>query len=230
MKPLLKPYWLLLLLFSTATVLATPPPPSQLLSEATEKLIETLTEQQQQIKTKPELLLTIADTHLLPLFDVKLMSRYVLGPSWNSASPEQQQLFEQEFTNLIMRFYISALMSDPQRIDQLVEAGSQIITYHPVTNLNDKSRKVVVKATVTLPGEGQQLPVDFRLYRRSSTDGWRIYDLTVEGISLITNYRNTFSIEISRDGLAPMLKRLQQKNADILQQIRQSGTLKEPAA
>lgn len=205
---------------------AAPLTPQEQLTATTRQLMAELSTQRERVKQHPEQLLTLAESHLLPLFDINLMSRYVLAQQWKSATPEQQQIFEREFTNLVMRFYTAALMSDPKRIDQILAMGDKLIEYRPVADLNDSTTKVAVKATVNLP-DGQTYPVDFRLHRRDATTPWRIYDLTVEGISLITNYRNTFGVEISRDGLAAMLARLQEKNAEMLESIRKGGGLKD---
>ena len=184
-------------------------------------LLNTLKKELNVIIARPGRLLELAETELVPHFALKTMSKLVLGKYWRRANQQQQEEFSEEFKNLVIRFYVSALISEPDRLDGILESKQQLIQFKPVKNINEK--KITVKSTVNLPS-GQQIPVNFRLYHYE--DGsWRIFDVNIEGISLITNYRNTFGSEISRDGMNKMIQRLKENNQKLLKKFNEGEEL-----
>lgn len=210
----------LLIFLSTDVVLATDDQaaskeenlgPVVMLQTLTHRLLVQMEEEREQIKKDGSQLFDLADKVLLKHFDIKAMSRWVLGKHWKAASTEQRQQFTQEFQMLVVRFYVSALFEDPKLLDEILEMGDRIITYEPVT-WDEKTKKVRVKALFSVPS-GLEIPVNFKLYY-SKKGVWLIYDVNVDGISLITNYRNSFGAEIRKDGLATMLDRLINKNRE----------------
>ena len=183
--------------------------PVVMLQAATHRLLVQMEQEREKIKKDGSKLFDLANKVLLQHFDISAMSRWVLGKHWKGASSEQRQQFTQEFQTLVIRFYVSALFDDPKLLDEIIEMGDRIITYEPLT-WDEKTKKVVVKSTFSVPS-GLEIPVNFKVYH-SKKGAWLIYDVSVDGISLITNYRNSFGAEISKDGLTTMLERLVNKN------------------
>lgn len=141
---------------------------------------------------------TLAEEKILPHFDFERMSRMVLGKHWNRASKEQQQQFVVEFRSLLVRTYASAL----------AKYRNQTIEYKPL-RAQPSDTDVTVRTQIVQPG-GQPLPIDYSLVKRE--DGWKVYDVVIEGVSLVTNYRGQFSTEVKQSGMDGLIQRLADKN------------------
>ena len=191
-----------------------------MLETATDKLLKELRAERSNVRDHPERLLDMAEAILVPNFDVQGMARWVLGAHWKRASTDDQDRFAEEFKNLVVRFYVSALIAKPERIDEILAMEGALIKYHPLQGKLDN--KVQIQSTVNLPS-GTTVPVNFRLYFSKKQGLWRIFDVNVEGISLITSYQKTFGDEINRFGLTEMISRLQQRNQELLDKFRQSN-------
>ena len=141
---------------------------------------------------------TIAEEKILPNFDFDRVCRMVLGKNWKAATPEQQAGFQKEFRSLLLRTYASALG----------KYKDQVIEYKPMRAEADTGN-VSVKTQIVQPG-GQPIAVDYSLVK--SANGWKVYDIVIEGVSLVTNYRSQFSNEIRQNGLDSLIKKLAEKN------------------
>ena len=140
----------------------------------------------------------LAEEKILPHFDFERMSRMVLGKHWGKASKEQQQQFVTEFRSLLIRTYASAL----------TKYRNQTIEYKPM-RAQPTDTDVVVRTQIVQPG-GQPLPIDYSLIKKE--DGWKVYDVVIEGVSLVTNYRGQFSTEVRQSGMDGLIQRLADKN------------------
>lgn len=140
----------------------------------------------------------LAEEKILPHFDFERMSRIVLGKHWRSATKEQQDAFVKEFRSLITHTYSSALS----------KYRNQTIEYKPLRS-QPGDTDVTVKTQILQPG-GQPVPVDYSLERDG--DGWKVYDVTIEGVSLVTNYRGQFSNEVRQGGVDGLIRKLVDKN------------------
>ena len=134
---------------------------------------------------------------VLPHFDFELMSRFVLARNWQQATPEQQQRFVEEFRTLLIRTYGVSLS----------EYSGQEIRYLPVHDTSGK--RVTVRPEILQPG-GPSIPLHHQLYR--GPEGWKVFDVVIEGVSLVQNYRGEFAAEISRNGIDHLIERLAQRN------------------
>ncbi|MBF0471002.1 MAG: ABC transporter substrate-binding protein [Gammaproteobacteria bacterium] len=215
-----KPFRLIvasLLLFSVITtpVQASEPEPLTLIKSIVDNILTSLKNERDAVVGDPQLLYTITNTHLVPHVDIETMSRLVLAQQWRKATEAQREEFSRQFITLLQRFYVNALMEDPSNIDGILKIADKLMRYQPL-NLNDDERKTTVRAEVTLPS-GMVVPVGFSLLRNKE-GVWKIYDVIVEGGSLIVNYRASFASEIKRDGLDAVLKRLEDKNNELLKQ------------
>lgn len=140
----------------------------------------------------------LAEQKILPHFDFERMSRMVLGKHWNQASKEQQAQFISEFRSLLIRTYTSAL----------TKFRNQTIEYKPL-RMQPSDTTVTVKTQVIQPG-AQPLPIDYGLVRRN--DSWKVYDVAIEGVSLVTSYRSQFSSEVRQSGMDGLIRKLAEKN------------------
>jgi len=144
-------------------------------------------------------LFAVVEEKILPNFDFDRVCRMVLGKNWKSASPEQQALFQKEFRSLLLRTYATALG----------KYRDQVIEYRPMQT--DASEKNVTVKTQIIQKGGQPIAVDYSLVKGPA--GWKVYDITIENVSLVTNYRSQFSSEIRQNGLDSLNKKLADKNA-----------------
>ncbi|MCB5185623.1 ABC transporter substrate-binding protein [Methylobacillus gramineus] len=142
----------------------------------------------------------LAEEKILPNFNFDRVSRLVLGKAWSKASPEQKEAFQQEFRSLLLRTYATALS----------KYRNQTIEYKPFRAQPDET-DVKVKTQILQQG-GQPVAVDYSLEK--SGDSWKVYDITIEGVSLVTNYRGQFNTEIRQGGLDGLIQKLAAKNRD----------------
>jgi phospholipid transport system substrate-binding protein len=144
-------------------------------------------------------LFAVVEEKILPNFDFDRVCRMVLGKNWKSASPEQQALFQKEFRSLLLRTYATALG----------KYRDQVIEYRPMQT--DASEKNVTVKTQIIQKGGQPIAVDYSLVK--GQNGWKVYDITIENVSLVTNYRSQFSSEVRQNGLDSLNKKLTDKNS-----------------
>ena len=140
----------------------------------------------------------LAEEKILPNFDFDRVCRMVLGKNWKSATPEQQASFQKEFRSLLLRTYATALG----------KYKDQVIEYKPL-RAEPGAKNVSVKTQILQPG-GQPIAVDYSLVKVEN--GWKVYDIVIESVSLVTNYRSQFSNEIRQNGIDSLNKKLADKN------------------
>lgn len=146
--------------------------------------------------------LDLVETKVLPHFNFLRMTRLALGRDGRQATPEQVKVLADEFRTLLVRTYSKAL----------TEFRDQQITFRPFS-MKPAETDVRVRTDVKQSG-GKPITMDY--YLEKTPDGWKVYDMEVGGVSLVTNYRSTFSQEIRANGIDGLIHSLQVKN--------QSGT------
>lgn len=139
------------------------------------------------------------NTYVLPYADITKTTRLAAGRYWRTATPQQQQELVKAFTGTLIRTYSGAL----SKVDQTTQLNLLPFRGDP------KADDVVVRSTLS-QRNGPAVGVDYRLEK--TPDGWKIYDLNVEGIWLIQNYRNQFSQQISQNGIDGLIQALNQRN------------------
>ena len=144
-------------------------------------------------------ILALVDAKVLPHFDFTRMTRLSVGKSWRSATPEQKQALVAEFRNLLVRTYTKAF----------TVYRDQTIEVKPFKMAADAT-EVTVKTSINKPG-AQPVLVNYEMEK--TTDGWKAFDLTIEGVSLVTSYRGTFNSEIQEKGIDGLIKTLSDRNA-----------------
>jgi phospholipid transport system substrate-binding protein len=140
----------------------------------------------------------LVEEKIVPNFNFDHVCKLVLGKNFSKATKEQQEAFEREFRSLLIRTYASALS----------KYRNQTIEYKPLREAAD-DKQVVIKTLISQPG-GQPLGVDYSVEQVG--DAWKVYDITIEGVSLVTNYRGQFSSEIRQGGMDGLIQKLVDKN------------------
>ena len=146
-----------------------------------------------------EKLFALAQEKILPNFNFDKVSRLVLGKNWTKATPEQKAGFQTEFKSLLIRTYATALS----------KYKNQTIEYAPL-RMADGAANASVKTSIVQPG-GQPIAVNYSLEKQADAT-WKVYDIVIEGVSLVTNYRGQFAQEIRQNGLDSLIKKLADKN------------------
>lgn len=141
----------------------------------------------------------LAEEKIVPNFNFDRVSRLVLGKNWTRATPEQKTAFQGEFRTLLIRTYATALS----------KYKNQTIEFKPL-RMADDANTVSVKTQILQPG-GQPIEVDYTLAKE--TEAWKVYDIVIEGVSLVTNYRGQFAQIVRQNGLDSLIKKLADKNA-----------------
>jgi phospholipid transport system substrate-binding protein len=147
----------------------------------------------------------LADSKVLPHFDFAAMTRLAVGRHWRDASEPQKKALESEFRSLLVSTYVTAL-SQAANANQTVEV-------RPV-ELKPGQDDVTVRTLVREPGR-QPIAIEYRMARGAG--GWKVYDVVVENLSLVTNYRGSFTSEITRSGIDGLIKALEEKNRKLAQ-------------
>lgn len=188
---------LLLPLSAAAEVIA----PDVLVKQTADEVIEIIKKDKDIQAGDLRKITALAEDKILPHFDFERMSRMVLGRHWNTASKEQQAQFVAEFRALLIRTYASAL----------AKFRDQTIEYRPLrTQPGDTD---VTVRTQVLQAGAPPLPIDYRLIKKEN--GWKVYDVAIEGVSLVTNYRGQFSTEVRQSGIEGLIQRLAERNRQL---------------
>ncbi|ADE10932.1 MlaC/ttg2D family ABC transporter substrate-binding protein [Sideroxydans lithotrophicus] len=144
-------------------------------------------------------MLELVDAKVLPHFNFEHMTKLAVGRAWRTATPEQKKALMNEFRIMLVRTYTKAFTS----------YRDQVVEIKPF-KLESGATDVTVKTSIVKPGSQQPILVDYDMEK--SPDGWKVYDLTVEGVSLVTSYRGTFADQIQQVGIDGLIKTLVEKN------------------
>ena len=168
------------------------------LQEATEALITAVTENREEMTKDRRVLHLTVNGIARPHFDFRRMSALALGKWWRKATDTEKEQFEKEFSDLVIRTYSTAIL----------EYTNQNIKW----NLSNPVKKKVKVAAKITDKNGTVIDVVFRMAQSKRYDGWRVYDVTIEGISIILTYRSTFNETARVSGVAGVIDVLKTKN------------------
>ncbi len=191
-------FLLVLLLLANVSIAQAVQAPDVLVKNTTEKMLTALDEQSKELEEDPSLIYGLVSEIVLPHFDFIRMSRSVLAQNWKKASREQKLSFVRAFRTLMVRTYAVALL----------EYTDQKIHVLPA-KLKPGDKNVTVRMEVLQKGKPSVM-INYRL--RLKKKGWKVYDIVVDGISLIANYRTSFASEIKQQGLDALIARLKKHN------------------
>ena len=171
--------------------------PQALVEQTSGLMLAKLKEEQQVIEAEPGRLYELVNEIVLPHFDFEYMSQLVLAKYWRRASAEQRAAFVVEFRTLLVRTYATSLK---QYVDQ------EIVFLPSRAQRDDEA---TVKTEVEQPG-GFPIPIDYHLHTKN--DAWKVFDVVIDDVSLVTNYRSSFAKEIRQGGIDSLVETLAERN------------------
>lgn len=216
MKEIIKGALLLLSIVAMPVMAkAEQPDPLKVVKATADRVLARVSERKAELDADPSLLYALVKDTVLPHFDFTAMTRSAMGRYWRKASAEQRQRLVNEFREMLVRTYATALLG----------YTGQTIDYLPVRRAEGSS-KVTVQTRVRNEG-GPPIPIDYRLRWDEQRGEWLVYDVVVDGVSLVTNYRSSFARLIREGakreknaalqmhaGIEHLIEALAEKNAD----------------
>ncbi len=175
--------------------------PLQLVKQTAEGVLEKVLDNRERLNKDPSLVYLLVSDEVLPHFNFKKMTQSAMGKYWGRATDSQKTVIEEQFRQMLVRTYGVALLN----------YSGQEVEYLPVKPSSDKTR-VTVETRVSEQKSGPQIPVDYRLVQEG--DSWKVYDVVIDGMSLVSNYRSSFSGEIRRSGIKGLIDKLQNHNGE----------------
>ena len=175
------------------------PDPDVLIKTTVRDVLEIVRNDKELRSGNQKKMLELVDAKVLPHFNFEHMTKLAVGKSWRTATAEQKKSLMSEFRILLVRTYTKAFTSYR---DQIVEVKP--------FKMDPAATEVTVKTAIVKPGSQQPILVDYDMEKMP--DGWKVYDLTVEGVSLVTSYRGTFADQIQQVGIDGLIKTLVDKN------------------
>ena len=185
-------------LFATAAADG-PGSPDAVIEGAVTELTEKMSGRKEELAEDRDALYALIDDILLPRFDRKLAAQLVLAKHWRTATEEERERFINAFYNSMLRKYSDGLLEfDEERIDVLEFRG------------DTSAKRSLVKTNVRLD-DGTTVPVHYDLVNRG--DRWLIFNVKVEGVSYVSNYRTELDSEIRATSLAAVIERLESESS-----------------
>ncbi|MHB8454315.1 MAG: MlaC/ttg2D family ABC transporter substrate-binding protein [Acidiferrobacterales bacterium] len=177
--------------------------PQQLVQQTTDDILATIKANRAAYAKDHSKLYKLAEEKVLPYFDFVRMSQWVLGRNWRTATPEQRARFVPLFRDLLVRTYSTALLN----------YTDQQIVFLPVT-MRPGDADIQVKTEVKQSGGAPNIPIYYSFYK--TRDGsWKVYDVSIDGISLVTNYRSVYASKIREEGMDALLASLAASDAQL---------------
>jgi phospholipid transport system substrate-binding protein len=169
-------------------------PPDVLARTTTQEVLLILKQDKDILKGNQSKVYQLVEDKVLPHFDFNRMTQLAVGKHWPGATPQQKQALVAQFRNLLVRTYSRSL----------TEFSNQTVEFKPLT-LMPEDTDVTVHTEIRQPG-AQPLPIDYSMYKTAF--GWKVYDVAIDNVSLVTNYRASFSSTIRQSGIDGLIKTL----------------------
>ncbi len=173
--------------------------PDKLVKDVANEVLRSLREDPDLRTANPGKMAELIEKSVAPHFDFERMTRLAVGRNWREATEEQKKLLIAQFRQLLVRSYSTAY-----------SAYRNIVVEVKPARLQPGEDDVQVKSEIKLPGGAPPVNVDYAMYKADSD--WKVYDVIVDGVSLVTTYRSTFSEEIRQNGIDGLIKSLREKN------------------
>lgn len=173
-------------------------PAQKLLQEASDNMVTALKENKEELKKNPALIYDLLEDNVLMNFDFRVMSRLSLGKHWRSATKDQRERFTKEYRAMLVRVYAVVIL----------DFSGQKINFLPMRGTS-KPNRAKVRTEIEQAG-GMPLSINYNLY--SKNNQWKIYNVSIEGFSLVSSFRSSFAAEIRRGGLERLIEKLHDKN------------------
>ncbi|PCI37305.1 MAG: hypothetical protein COB50_03825 [Thiotrichales bacterium] len=204
MRLILKTFITILVLqFATVATANVAGDPVAMLKKITGNVLASMKKHQAQLKAKPEILFTIVDQDIVPCVDTAEMARWIAGRNaWNNASGSNKKRFIKVFKVLLVNTYAKALHSYADKKTNFLPLRG---TW--------KNKKRISVASKVINNVGQAIRIDYRLIKHG--DRWKIYDVVVEGVSLLKGYQSQFSDTIKKQGLGAVIDIIKSHNKTV---------------
>lgn len=186
-------------LLISSTAMAQEVAPDVLVKTVTNEVIDIVRKDKDIQSGNTKKAIELVEAKVLPNFNFTRMTQLAMARDWRQASPAQQKTLTDEFHTLLVRTYAKAL----------TEYKNQTVEYKPFT-LKAGETDVRVRTEIKQAGAGKNIELDYWLEK--SPTGWKVYDIEVGGISIVTNYRESFASEVRNNGIDGLIKSLQSKN------------------
>lgn len=183
---------------SIATFAAETPLP--MIKGVNDNILGVLQKNQSKLKDNPKIIEQAITQYFIPHVDTTGMSRSVLGrQAWTKASTEEKNQFTQEFTRLVLRTYAQPLSHySGEKVEFLPMKASSVPQFSQI-------QSIIVRPN------GQRIPVTYHLVKNAQGE-WKVYDLSVEGVSLLNSFRNQFGQALRNEELKAIISKMHQKN------------------
>ena len=201
MKQVLGILWAAVAAFSLAGPVMADESPQTIVQTTTDEVISRVKNEKDALRDDPAKMFNLVSEMIFPHFDFEVMSRFVVGTPWSTTEAAKQQAFIGEFRRLLVRTYATALL----------EYSDQTIEY-PASEPTNNPKTAIVRQNVN-QSVGKVLPVMYRLHDKSGE--WKVYDVEVDGISLVKTFKSAFAQTISEGGLDRLIEDLKAKNKDL---------------
>jgi phospholipid transport system substrate-binding protein len=172
---------------------------TRLVERTAEDMLRTLESRRAEIDANPQLIYQLVGSKLAPHFDFDMITRSAVGKDWNKASPAQRMELVNAFREVLVRTYAKALLK---------YSGQEIV--YQSSKPGTRSGTVVVPTQVRAPG-APTIPIDYRMHKLGGS--WKVYDVVIDNVSLISNYRGQFRATIGREGIDGLISELRSKNS-----------------
>jgi phospholipid transport system substrate-binding protein len=198
LKKLLQSWLLVLGTLGAFAVYAQEMKPDELVKKVTDDVLAAVKSDKQLAAGDKQKALKLAEEKVLPHIDFEEATRLAVGRSWREATPEQKKKLTDEFRRMLVRTYSSAISS----------YEGQTMKVQPV-HMKPDDTDVTVRNQYIRPG-GKPVQLDYQMHK--TPEGWKIYDIIVEGVSLVLTYRSEFDAVVKQQGVDGLIKRLAEKN------------------
>jgi len=190
-------WWALIAIGWVSAVAAAMAEPDVLVHDTTEEILKRIRSNKDAYAADHKKLYAMVDELVLPNFDFRAMSKLVLGQNWRQASEDQRTRFTHEFRDLLVRTYSTALL----------KYTNEEIIYLPYRGpLTERTAEIRVEVKST--SGARNVPLAYSFFRRAPGDPWKVYDVTIDGVSLVTSFKTTYGERIQRDGLDALIAQL----------------------
>lgn len=174
--------------------------PDELVRRVAEEVLKIVQQDRELREGSQSRMAELIEQKIVPHFDFERMTRLAVGRNWRQATPEQRQALVEQFRILLVRSYSAAY-----------NVYKQVAVEVKPLRVQPADEDVQVRTQIKLPDGAPAVSVDYSMYKASTS--WKVYDVTVDGVSLVTTYRSTFAEQVSRSGIDGLVRALQEMNA-----------------
>lgn len=199
MKSLKRAALVVLMFLAPGLVYADAVQPDQLIRNTVDEVIAIIKKDKDIQAGDPKKIVALVDEKVLPHFDFTRMTRLAVGKYWRAATPQQRDVLVTEFRNLLVRTYTKVF----------TVYRNQTVDIKPF-RMAAGDTEVTVKTVINKPGS-EPVPVDYEMEKIG--DDWKVFDISIEGVSMVMSYRGTFASEVESGGIDGLIKTLTAKNA-----------------